>query len=488
MRFLRQSLVGLFLVSLTAALLIYAGQLVFSAVEDRMGAENRVPPGRERVFAVNVVTAELGTVTPVLEAFGEVQSRRTLELRAAHGGRVVELSEDFVEGGSVRAGEVLALIDPADAQAALDRTESDLLDARAEERDAERGLALARDELAAAEDQAALRVKALQRQRDLEERGVGTAAAVEAAELSAAAARQAVLSRRQAVAQAEARVDQAATRLARAEISRADALRKLDDTTIRASFDGTLSDVTVVEGRLVAQNEKLASLVDPRALEAVFRVSTAQYVRLLDDDGALIPASVNVTLDVTGVSLAAQGRISRDSAAVAQGSTGRLVFALLDSAPGFKPGDFVTVAVEEPAISGVARLPASALDAAGTVLAVGEEDRLDVLPVELVRRQGDDVLVRGPGLDGREIVAGRTPLLGPGIKVRPLRQEAGGAAAAAPDPEMLELSDERRARLVAFVEGNKRMPQDARERVLAMLGQDRVPAGLVARIESRMGG
>lgn len=488
MRFLRQSLVGLFLVSLTAALLIYAGQLVFSAVKERMGAENRPPPARERIFAVNVITAELGTVTPILEAFGEVHSRRTLELRAAHGGRVLELSENFVEGGTVRAGEVLARIDPADAQAALDRAESDLLDARAEERDAERALLLARDELAAAEDQAALRMKAYRRQKDLEARGVGTAASVEAAELAAASARQVVLSRRQAVAQAEARIDQAATKLARAEISRADALRKLEDTTVVATFDGTLSDVTVVEGRLVAQNEKLASLVDPRALEAVFRVSTAQYVRLLDQDGALTPAPVDVTLDVTGVSLTATGRIDRDSAAVGQGSTGRLIFARLNSAPGFKPGDFVTVAVEEPAIDGVARLPASALDASGTVLAVGAEDRLEALPVELVRRQGDDVLVRGKGLDGREIVAGRTPLLGPGIKVRPLRQEANQAATAAPEPEMLELSDERRARLVAFIEGNKRMPQEAKARVLAQLEQARVPANLVARIESRMGG
>jgi len=207
MRFLRHSLVGLLLASLTAALLIYAAQLVISAVQTRMNAEPRTPPARERVFAVNVVTAESETVTPILETFGEVQSRRTLELRAAQGGRVVELSESVVEGGTVRAGEVLARIDPADAQAALDRAESEAMDARAEERDAERALALARDELVAAEDQATLRQRALQRQIDLEERAVGTAAAVETAELAAASARATVLARRQAVAQAEARID-----------------------------------------------------------------------------------------------------------------------------------------------------------------------------------------------------------------------------------------------------------------------------------------
>ncbi|HEX9856978.1 MAG TPA: efflux transporter periplasmic adaptor subunit, partial [Paracoccaceae bacterium] len=66
---------------------------------------------------------------------------------------------------------------------------------------------------------------------------------------------------------------------------------------------------------------------------------------------------------------------------------------------------------------------------------------------------------------------------------------AGGAVLAAPEPEALvELSDERRARLVAFVEGNSRMPAEAKARVLAQLAQDLVPAQVIERLEQRMGG
>ncbi|GGH35092.1 RND family efflux transporter, MFP subunit [Cribrihabitans marinus] len=484
MRFLRQVLVGVFLASLTLALLIYAGQLVLGAVQQRMADENREPEARERIFAVNLVTAETGTVTPILQAFGQVQSRRTLELRAAAGGRVIELAEAFEEGGEVSAGQLLLRIDPADAQSALDRAESDLLDAQAEERDAERSLDLARDELQATEDQATLRAQALQRQRDLVERGVGTAAAVETAELAAAAARQAALARRIAVARAEARIDQAATLVARARIAVDEAKRDLEDTRVTARFDGTLTGVTLVEGRLVSPNEKLAELVDPQALEVAFRVSTKQYVRLLNEDGRLQPAPVTITLEATGTDLTARGRISRDSGTAGEGQSGRLIFARLEDPRGFKPGDFVTVAVEEPALDGVARLPASALDASGTVLVLGPEDRLEALPVRLVRRQGDDVLLRGDGLAGREVVVGRTPLLGAGIRVRPLREDA----ALAPEAAMLELSEEHRARLVAMVEGNAGMPSAVKQRVLGQLAQARVPASLVERIESRMGG
>lgn len=216
MRFLRQSLVGVFLTSMTLALLFVASQLVVGAVRDVLTRDSKPPQARERVFAVTLQTAELETVTPYLEAFGEIQSRRRLELRAALGGRVLSLADDFEDGGVVSAGELLVELDPADAQSALDRAHSDLLDAQFEERDAERSLLLAQDELKAAEAQAGLRDRALQRQRDLESRGVGATASVEEAELASTSAHQEVLARRIGLAQAESRVDQATTLLARA--------------------------------------------------------------------------------------------------------------------------------------------------------------------------------------------------------------------------------------------------------------------------------
>ena len=485
MRFLRRSLTGLFLLSLTLGLLAYAGVQVRDAVQDRMAQEPRSFPQRERVFAVNVVPAQYETVTPVLTAFGQIESVRTLELRSAAGGRVIDIAPEFVEGGNVTEGQVLVRIDPTDAESVLQRVQSDILDAEAEQREAERALVLAQDELVAAEEQATLRERAFQRQRDLEERGVGTAAAVEVAELAAAQARQAVLSRRQAVAQAEARIDQATTRLSRAVIAKAEAKRRLDDTVITAGFSGTLADVSVVQGRLVSSNEQLARLIDADALEVAFRVSTQQFARLLDENGQLSESDVTVVLDVFGTNLTATGTISRAGAAVGDGQTGRLLFATLDSAPGFRPGDFVTVQIAEPPLDNVARLPASALNAANEVLVIAEEDRLDVVQVTLLRRQGDDVLVRARDLQGREVVAERTPLLGAGIKVRPLR-DAGQAVPEA--PEMVELTEERRARLVAFVQSNTRMPEEARQRVLQQLSEGSVPAQVVERIESRMGG
>jgi hypothetical protein len=95
-------------------------------------------------------------------------------------------------------------------------------------------------------------------------------------------------------------------------------------------------------------------------------------------------------------------------------------------------------------------------------------------------------------------VAERTPLLGAGIRVRvldPVPVDAAMPGAAPEDAaslsvsdDLLELDPERRARLVAFVEASGAMPDEAKARILAQLAQDRVPAQMVARIESRMGG
>lgn len=485
MRFFRQSLAGLFLVAMTAGLMIYAGSLVYGAVQVRMNEEPRPSRSRERVFSVTVIPADVQSVDPILTAFGQVESARTLDLRAGTSGTVLELSDNFVEGGTVNANERLVLIDPAEAQSALDRVVSDLNDAELEAREAERAIGLAQDELAAAREQVDLREKAFERQEDLARRGVGTAAAVETAELAASSARQAVLARRQSLAQAEARIEQASTRVARAELAKADAARKLEDTAITAKFAGALTDVTASRGGLVSVNERLARLIDPNALEVSFRLSTAQYARLLDDQGRLQNVPVSVVLDVLGADLTASGTLSRDSAAVGEGQSGRLVFAQIDKAPGFKPGDFVRVEVTEPTLRGVIRLPATALGADGNVLVIGEGDRLEALPARLIRRQSDDVLVRARALEGRNVVSARTPLLGAGIKVNPLTAEGATEIA---EPEMLELSAERRAKIKAFVEANKRIPDEAKARILSQLEQPKVPAQMVQRIEGRMGG
>ncbi len=471
---------------MTLGLMAYAGNMVWQALETRWSDEPQQRPARERVFAANVVTIQPETIRPVLTTFGEVRSRRTLLLRAASGGSVIWLSDKVEEGGSVDVGDVLVRIDPAEAQSALDTAQADLTEAEADLRDAERALGLAADEITGGREPVAASVQcagttarpAPTRRRDRPPLSkLRNLLCLPPIRPFCRAARLRRLQRRGLIRRK--------TALQRRQIALTEAERRLADTEIQAEFAGVLNNVSIVEGELVSSGQTLAELIDPKALELSFRLSTPQYTRFLNDSGRLEGAEVTASIDILGVDLEAKGRVSRESAAVAEGQTGRLLFARLETAPGFRPGDFVSVRIEEPPLERVARLPATAVDAGGTVLVVGEEERLEVGQVELLRREGDDVIVRARGLAGREIVAERTPLLGAGIKVRPIRP---GNAEAPAEPELLALDPDRRAKLVAFVEANQFMPAEAKARVLGQLKEDKVPARIVERIESRMGG
>ena len=58
MRFLRQSMIGLFLASLTLGLLAFAAYTVISAVQERLSTERPAPALRERDLVLGVLETQ----------------------------------------------------------------------------------------------------------------------------------------------------------------------------------------------------------------------------------------------------------------------------------------------------------------------------------------------------------------------------------------------------------------------------------------------
>jgi RND family efflux transporter MFP subunit len=441
----------------------------------------------------------------------------------------------------------------------VDVARADLAEAEVQLRDAEGSLRLAEDELTGAREQLDLRQRSFIRQQNLKERGLVSDVSVEAAELSLSSSNQAELSKRQAVHKAKLQVEQSRNiitrrllNLSNAEFSRTEAIQKaelkleqsrnivnrrklnlsnaefskteaiqkaklkleqsrnlinrrklnlanaerlLADTELYASFDGRLSNVNVTLGGLLNKNERLASLVDPDNLEVSFRVSTSQYKHVIDKGGNLIESPVEVALDVMGDNLKVSGRLIRESASVNEGTSGRLLFAKLTRSTGLRPGDFVSVSVNEPVLKDVIILPASALTSNEEVLVLGDKDRLEELPVNILRRQGDTVIIRASGLEGKEVVAKSTQFLGKGIKIKPLRGQIESKVKVnaelkekSEESDLIELDEGRRARLISAIEANTRIPEGQKKKMLDSLGKKKVSLDLVQRIESRMGG
>lgn len=482
MRFFARSLTGLLLLAVTLALLLAAVLILGNAVRQSLmpGGPGRV--AEERVIAANVVTLTPGEVVPLMTGFGKVESRRVLELRTKAAGTVVWVSENFRNGLAVAAGEVLVRLDPVPAGDALALAQADEMEAEAAAVEAVAAVALAEDDLAAAEAQLVLRQQALTRQEDIAARGAGSPQAVETAALALSSAEQAVLSRRQALATAKAAVDQTAVAVTRAGIALGEAERALAETEIRAGFSGRVDGVVLVTGAEVGASEVLGRVLDPTALDVAVRLSTAQFALLLQTDGSLPLTPVSVAVGGATV----PGRLDRVGAAVGEGQTGRLVYVALDPSAGaalLQAGDFVSVGIEEPVLADAALLPATALGRNGTLLALGPEDRLQEVAVEVLRRQGDAVILRVGGLSGREVVTERSTFLGEGIRIRPIRP-----GASASEEAMVPLTDARRATLIALVEASATMPEEAKARVLEQLQADQVPAAVIERLETRLGG
>ena len=290
------------------------------------------------------------------------------------------------------------------------------------------------------------------------------------------------LSRRESIQKAKLKLEQSGNFVNRVKLNLADAERLLKDTELYAEFDGRLAEVNVTSGGLVNNNERLAKLIDPNDLEVSFRLSTAQYNFLSEKNKLSIGRPVEVALDIMGADLKVNGTLTRESASVVEGASGRLLFAKLNKPLGLRPGDFVSVSVKEPMLKDVFVMPASAVSGNDTILLVNAEDRLEEMKVELLRRQGENIVIRSDALEGKEIVSKATQLLGKGIKIKPIRAKAAGEEVFS-GPEMIELDEERRARLIATVTANAYIPKNVKKKILKALSKKKVRADMVERIE-----
>jgi hypothetical protein len=238
----------------------------------------------------------------------------------------------------------------------------------------------------------------------------------------------------------------------------------------------------------------LGVLIDTEALEVGFQVSNLEFSRMVDDNGTIIPLIIKVTKDVQENSLTLSGTVQRVGAEVIVGTAGRQVFASLkgNRSGMIRAGDFLIVEIEESPLKNVAIIPSVAVDTNSRLLLLGENDRLEEIKVEVLRRQSDKVIISAVPF-GREFVIDRPPYLDAGLRVKPIRPgdlqigspEAGNKSK---QDTMVELSQEERSALITFVEKNDRMPKGVKETIIKQLEAPKVSLKMVNRFKSRMEG
>ncbi len=352
-----------------------------------LAACSKPEPAPAPVRAVRTVTVAPQSAAGMHEYAGEVRARTESRLGFRVGGKVVRRDADL--GDSVKAGQVLAQLDPQDLRLGQEAAKAALSAAQVNH------------------DQAAADFR---RFKELRDQGFISSAELERREtaLKAAAAQL-----EQARAQSSVQGNQAAY------------------TSLVADAKGVITAVEAEPGMVVAAGTPVLRLAHDGPRDVVFAVPEDKVVlirqladlpgrfsvKLWGDDSASLPASI------------------REISAAADPVTRTfLVKADVGKAP-VKLGQTATVRVELPQIAGITKLPLTALKEERGKSIVWLVDRQSMTvraqPVQVVGADGNDAVIGGGLQPGQVVVTAGVHVLNPGQSVKFYVEPGVPAAAAA---------------------------------------------------------
>ncbi len=491
MNFLLRSFLGLIILSITLGFLIFGSLVLIEALKKRSEKSDNRRFQKERVFAVNVETLNKQIASPKILSYGEIYSKRMLEIRPLVSGRLDYVSEKFVEGGYVKSGDILFRLNQKDYLNELEIAEIDLDDTKAQLSEAISKLDYANLEFEVSESQLNLRKNALDRQTQLAESGLITSSQLENTQLAYSSSKQQFLNKQNLVKSSKNAIDKLKIQLKRRSISIDKAKRNLDETEIKAPFDGIIASVNILPGSVINKNEKLGTLLDPNSLEVMFNLSANEFARVIDKDGKLLNLDITAYLKLSNKDIPFSGKIERINPEIINIGSGRKLFASINLGENktLRPGDFVVLEIKEPFLKNITVLPSSAVTIDGKIFILEEDNRLKEIEVTILRRQGNEVIVSGAPTD-KEYVMQRSPQLGNGLKIKPLRKkdrEISNSVNLSKNNELVTISPEKQKKLINILDKLDRMPKSVKDRLYEEINSGKIKAKTLKRLEKNMG-
>ncbi len=292
-------------------------------------------PARIELAAADLVAPNAAAVRETIALTGTLTARNQTVVKAKIAG---ELKEMLVrEGETVRAGQVVARIDPTEAEARLQEKLADLAGGKA---------------------QLAYSTRNLDQQSALLKQNFISENAFENAQSS------------HRVAEARLKALEAQVALAR---------KGVEDTVVRAPMSGVIAERLAQPGEKVAVDGKLAAIVDldPLELEAAVPASDIPSIRVGQE----------VTFRVEGFDgREFRGKVDRISPATREGTRSINVYAVLPNADGaLRAGMFAKGGITVARRTDATTLPISAIreDEAAPYVYVVEGERLVKQPVKV---------------------------------------------------------------------------------------------------------
>jgi RND family efflux transporter MFP subunit len=383
-------------------------------------------PARELSRTVAAVTVEYRDIRPSMRLYGSIVAGREVDLRPLVAGRIVEIGESFADGGILRAGDLIIAIDPFDVQADAAEFRARVAEAVARLDEIAADLVAAGRLLDHDRDQAELARRDVERRERLQGTAASSVKSLDDARLALSLRRQQVIERELMIDRLAAQADQQQAVKDRWWVSLSRAKRDLAETRLTAPFDGYLVDTAAGIGKQVGLGDRIARLVDANRLEVRFHLSNSEYARLLaagDDDGGYRGRAAEVVWRIGDAAFGFKAVIDRVDGRIDAQSGGVELYARIlgHGAEGvLRPGAFIEVRIDDRLYRDVVRLPESALHedgAGGERVYVVVGNRLEARGVEVLLRDGGNILLRGSLVDDERVVATRLPEIGPGLLV-----------------------------------------------------------------------
>ena len=366
--------------------LIVGGYIAYTMLMSLNNPQARFRVVSERAYSVETLTLSAGDISQAIEASGNVQPARQVDLRPLVGGQVIYVNPNLRDGGAVSAGELLIEIDPANADLNLRQAQNALTDAQTSAARLTADVARQEGQVTLQRQQLRLAEAELARRQDLLDQGIITQAAFEQVQTSTLAQRQSLSGSANALAQLREQSDASATALDSARISVDLAAKSLADTKLTAPFDALVVLSNVQQGQLASQGDLAARLLDTAGLEVQFRLPADLFSRLsqLGETG-LLGQSISVSWSGQVGSMPIEGVIVRQGSTFDASASGVPLFATLPPAAfdgGLRPGAFVTVALQGESFGQVYALPRDvyfeALGAGGGIYIIEEKPLVEV--------------------------------------------------------------------------------------------------------------
>lgn len=352
------------------------------------------PPRPLRVYAH---VAEMASAQLKVETHGEVRPRVRSEIVAEVGGRIVEVSPEFIEGGRVEPGEALAVIESTDYVSARNEAEARLASAQVDLEQALADADVARKQLAGQRNPSPLALKKPQ------------------------------------VARARAALEAAEANLSLAQTN-------VDRTRITLPYSGRIASTGVDLGQFVARGQIVGQAFSVDKVEIRLPLTDQQLGALGVPIGYTAPEGkglpVDLTAEVAGKRHSWTGRLARLDAAV--DSTTRVVYATAEVTNPYDTGPdpdgmplavglFVDAIVSGRIVDNAIQIPAAGLRAGNQVFVLSEKGRLDVREVDVIYRNSSQAVLESGIVSGELIVTSaiRNPI--PGMALEAIDEEAVGA-------------------------------------------------------------